>query len=70
MILGLFSLGKINNILNYFFYLFLIFYQKEKNFKILNIFILIINWGLGIGDWGLGIGHKLHALPQIQRPPS
>jgi hypothetical protein len=34
-----------------------------------SILIIIINWGLGIGDWGLGIGDwGLGPIPNPQSP--
>ena len=45
-------------LINFDIYLFLNFIR----FKILNIELLIGDWGLGIGDWGLG------PIPNPQSP--
>jgi hypothetical protein len=36
---------------------------------VFNIILLIITWGLGIGDWGLGIGPNPQSpIPNPQSP--
>jgi hypothetical protein len=46
-----------------------IFKKLLFGFKIIKIYLLINNWGLGIGDWGLGIGDwGLGPIPNPQSP--
>jgi len=70
------------NIINYIYFLFILFIDNKiilikKQFKN-NIFIFIMyinyfmgigDWGLGIGEWGLGIGPNPQSpIPNPQSP--
>jgi len=63
----------LNELLNYYFLKIIIktenFY-RQKLFLIINLIkLLILYWGLGIGDWGLGIGDWAQSpIPNPQSP--